>query len=215
MIKILCTDISQISEAEYAALFEKASAQRQRRAKQYLRQDDKTRCVVADALVRYAVKTALGISDYTVSLEEGGKPYIQEQPNFHFNLSHSGRWVVIAYGDSPVGIDIQQVHKNQDKFSKICRLFAPDETEFILEAEGTQQVQRFFRVWTSKESYLKYLGIGLRKALNSFSVLTDEMEQVVRFYTTFRDDYCMTLCAKAPASDTAWINAKELVYKLQ
>ena len=71
MIDILCADISQISEADYARLFEIASPQRQVRANRYVRWEDKVRCVVADALVRYAVNTSLGISEFTVSQDDG------------------------------------------------------------------------------------------------------------------------------------------------
>ena len=214
MIDILCADISQISEADYARLFEIASPQRQVRANRYVRWEDNVRCVVADALVRYAVNKSLGISEFTVTQDDGGKPYIQGQTGFHFNLSHSGQLVVIAYGDRPVGIDVQQVKTDTIKIKKICRLFASDEATYILEAENQLQIHRFFQIWTGKESYLKYLGTGLRKALNSFSVLTDATHPGVRFYTSFHDDYCMTLCAQNSASQIIWINAQELIDKL-
>jgi 4'-phosphopantetheinyl transferase len=214
MIDLLCADISQISELDYARLFEKASPQRQLRANRYRRWEDKVRCVVADALVRHAVKKSLGISDYAVMQDDGGKPYIQGQKNFHFNLSHSGRWVAIAYGDSPVGLDVQQMQIDNIKVQRICRLFAQDEAKYILEAEKQSQIDRFFQVWTAKESYLKYLGTGLCKALNSFSVLNEATHPGVEFFTNLRDGYCMTLCAQCSASDIALINAQELIEKL-
>lgn len=211
MINILCADISQIDETDYERLFVKASSQRQNRAKRYLRWEDKVRCVVADALVRYAVDKSLGISDFTVMQEDGGKPYIQGREDFYFNLSHSGRWVVIAYGDSPVGIDVQHIHTKQDKIQQICRLFTHDEAEYVLEVEETHRIERFFQIWTSKESYLKYLGTGLRKALNSFSVLPDGEHLGIHFCSSFHDDYCMALCAQKAASEIVWIDARELI----
>jgi len=211
MIDILCADISQINETDYDRLFVKASPQRQDRANRYLRWEDKVRCVVADALLRYVVEKSLGISDYTVMQDNGGKPYIQGQKDFHFNLSHSGRWVVIAYGDSPVGIDVQHIHTKQDKIQQICRLFAPDEADYILEAEGTRRTERFLHIWTAKESYLKYLGTGLRKALNSFSVLPDGEHLGIHFCSSFHDDYCMTLCAQCSASEILWIDGRQLI----
>lgn len=211
MIHILCAEISQIDETEYDRLFLKASPERQLRAQRYLRQQDKIRCVVADALVRRAVAETLGISDFSVTLDDGGKPYIQDRKDFHFNLSHSGRWVTMAYGDTPVGIDIQQMRLSPEKIPKFCRLFAPDEAVYILDGTEDSLIDRFFRIWTGKESYLKFLGTGLRKALNSFSVLNEATHPGVTFNTVLRNGYCLTLCAQEPASDIMWINALEIV----
>ena len=45
---------------------------------------------------------------------------------------------------------------------KVCPFQCPEETE-----------QRFYEIWTGKESYLKYIGKGLGKSMQSFSVLAD------------------------------------------
>lgn len=41
--------------------------------------------------------------------EGNGKPVVRQLPSFHFNLSHSGDWVVCAVDDAPVGIDIEEI----------------------------------------------------------------------------------------------------------
>lgn len=41
--------------------------------------------------------------------EGNGKPVVRHIPSFHFNLSHSGDWVVCAIDDAPVGIDIEEI----------------------------------------------------------------------------------------------------------
>lgn len=211
MIHILCTDISELKQTDYDHLFARASDQRQERAQRYLKQEDKMRCVVADALVRYAAQKSLGLSSFTVTQDALGKPYIQGQEKFHYNLSHSGRWVVMAYGDSPVGIDVQQFRMEPGKEQRLCSLFAKDEADYILAAQGTERLQRFFRIWTAKESYLKFLGVGLRQSLDSFSVLPDGTHLEVRFYSGFQDEYCMTLCTRDTEFDVVRLTPEELV----
>ena len=190
MVEVLCVDISRMGEEEYRVLFDRASPARQARAERYLRWEDRLRCVVADGLIRYVVKKALGLSEFTVAVDDLGKPYIQGQEGFYFNLSHSGDWVVIAYGDCPVGIDVQQMRSDCRREQRISKFFAEDEAAYILGGGN-----RFWEIWTAKESYLKYLGVGLRKDLDSFSVLPDGAHLGVWFQREFFGDYCMTVCA--------------------
>jgi len=188
MIRILCADVSSADERVYRRLYEKASPERKRRADRYLRREDQLRCAAADALI----KAALGREDCHVARTDSGKPYIEGSEDFHFNLSHSGRYVVIAYGDTEVGVDVQQ-HGSVSDMEEIARsLFAPDEQEYIrqntLEAE-----RRFYEIWTRKESYLKYIGTGLHRDMRSFSVLAPEPE-IRYFYCAPGDGYSLSLC---------------------
>ena len=211
MIHILCADIWTLKDADYDRLYAKASPQRQERARRCRKREDQIRCVVADALVRYAVQKALGLSTFTVAQDAFGKPYIQGQEAFCYNLSHSGRWVVMAYGDSPVGIDVQQIRMEPGKEQRICRLFAVEEADYILEAKEKERIHRFFRIWTAKESYLKFLGVGLRRSLGSFSVLPDGTHLGVRFFSGVQDEHCMTLCTRDGEFDVVCLPPEELV----
>lgn len=38
------------------------------------------------------------------------KPFIIGHESIHFNLSHSGKWVVCALGECRVGVDVEQVN---------------------------------------------------------------------------------------------------------
>ena len=57
------------------------------------------------------VEEKLGISPQALVLEknENGKPTVQGHPAFYFNLSHAGDYVVLAHGDVPLGVDIEQI----------------------------------------------------------------------------------------------------------
>lgn len=175
MIRVICGDISPLTEPEYQRLYEKATQDRKLKADRYRRQEDSLRCVAADALLRYA----LGNSDYVIEKTSSGKPFIRGRENFHFNLSHAGNWVVMAYGHSEVGVDVETVRMDTNIEAIARRFFAPEEQSFVFQEEADRH-QRFFRIWTGKESYVKYLGTGLNMDLASFSVLS--MDQGIRIH---------------------------------
>ena len=188
MIHVICTDISGLKESDYDDLYAKASPERKCRADRCRRREDALRCVAADALLRYA----LGTERYTLEKERNGKPYIVERTDFHFNLSHSGCWVVLAWGSSEVGVDVEKIRMDTDLLAIAKRFYAPEEQCYILE-EPEQSRRRFFEVWTAKESYVKYLGTGLQKNLASFNVLS--LEPKVRLYQReLPGGYCLCLC---------------------
>lgn len=188
MIRVICTDISGLSPSDYQTLYNKASGERKSRADRYRHQGDSLRCVTADGLLRYA----LGTSAYTVEKSPSGKPFIREREDFHYNLSHAGNWVAIAFGDSEVGVDVEKLRPDTDIEAISRCFFAPEERRYVLEEEKSRH-QRFLKIWTGKESYLKYLGTGLQKDLTSFSVLNLGPE-VRLHHRKLDDDHCLSLC---------------------
>ncbi len=183
MVQIDCFDISRLSDEAYAELYQRASAERKARADRFLRREDQVRCICADALLRNTLQS----TDYTLDYGENGKPYLTDVEDFHFNISHSGRWVVIAYGSSPVGVDVQEF-RSRDLEGIARRFFTADEQAYV-----QTYPDGFFRIWTGKESYIKYLGTGLKTPLNSFSVLED---LGVNLFVVMLEDACLSLCTK-------------------
>ena len=166
MIRILCADLTTADAALYGEvyrrLYDHASEERRRRADRYRRFDDKLRCVVADALLRMS----LGNDRFTIVKNEAGKPRVEDYVNFYYNISHSGRYVVVASGNSNVGVDVQRHDAGIDRMAVAEQYFSPDEQIYV-----GQSLRRFYEVWTGKESYLKYTGEGLRRHMSSFSIL--------------------------------------------
>jgi len=184
MIRILCADISSADDQIYGLLYEKATPERKSQADRYPRQEDKLRCVTADALL----KKALSSEEYRVRKNDFGKPYIKDREDFFYSLSHSGRYVVIAWGDTEVGVDVQRQDASVNREAIASRFFASDEQAY---ARG--DILRFFEIWTKKESYLKYTGRGLRLDLRSFSVLSPEPG--IRYeHRMLKAGYSLSLC---------------------
>ena len=187
MTWVICSDISKLMSA-YPALYAAASPERRQRADRYRRKEDALRCLAAGALLRYA----LGTTEYTIGKGAFGKPYIEGQDSFHYNLSHSGNWVAIAYGHREVGIDVEKISLDAGKETIARRYFTSDEQAYVFEKKDLTP-QRFFEVWTGKESYLKYLGTGLQKNLTSFSIFSLEPE-VKLYHRTLPGGYSLTVC---------------------
>lgn len=165
MIRVLLVNLSGATEDDYCQLYRQASAERQQRADRYLRREDALRCVSGYALLRYAT----GRADLSVARTPEGKPYLPDMPDFHFNLTHSGDYVAIAYGPEPVGMDIEQIRADGIRPGIAQRFFSPAEQEFAAKEQG------FFQIWSMKESYVKYLGTGLSYPMQKFDVLAEPL----------------------------------------
>lgn len=95
---------------------------------------------------------------------EHGKPYLCNHTALHINISHSGNYAVCAASDCPIGVDLQQIRKVNFNICK--KYFTSDEQLYV----GCDE-QRFFEIWSKKESRVKATGTGITIPLNSFSVL--------------------------------------------
>lgn len=160
--------------------------------------DDKLRCLGAGLLISF-IKSKYKVKGQLLT-DKFGKPYFHHS-KVHFNISHSGNYVIAAVSRHKIGIDIQRIQ--QDKHRIAEKNFLSSECEYINEVEDEITIQqRFCEIWTVKEAYLKNIGIGLRKPLNSFEVsLSDGVPQVIgkpeyRFVQLKLDErYIVAVCA--------------------
>ena len=75
----------------------------------------------------------------------------------------------------PVGIDAE--NRFPWKESLAARICHPLERERLRKLEPEEQEQWLNRIWSRKESYLKYLGTGIRRDLREFQVWEEEEGQ--------------------------------------
>ncbi len=98
---------------------------------------------------------SLGLSEPKICRDDHGKPYLDTHPDLFFNLSHSGEYVALAYGDDPVGIDIQEVRNVPNSFAG--RILNKEEYDRY----DLNDTKTICRIWTIKEAYSKLIGLGL------------------------------------------------------
>ncbi|MBS7196640.1 MAG: 4'-phosphopantetheinyl transferase superfamily protein [Bacteroidales bacterium] len=128
------------------------------------------RRLLGEALVRFALKKYWNLTseDYRIDRGEKGKPFIVGVENVFFNISHSGDYVVCAVSDREIGIDIEK--RTKARMEVAGRFFHGEEVAQLKMLEEDKQDQLFFNYWSVKESFLKYIGTGLTRPLNSFIV---------------------------------------------
>ncbi len=134
--------------------------------------NDRKRSLAGDLLIKTYLSKIYGIKKEEIVIKKGehGKPYVLNVPA-HFNISHSGNYVVVAISDKPIGIDLEII----EDFSAILakKLFNEDELKYISQIgysnKKSVMQQRFYEIWTAKEAYLKYLGLGISGGVNSLS----------------------------------------------
>lgn len=208
MLKIYMTKtIKKIEEKQLELLFSLISKERAERAKRFHSSCDAAIYALSELLARYAIFDAFGISEIKINSNKYGKPLLEEQKGMHFNVSHSGDIIVCAVSSYDVGIDIEFMREcNYLKIAK--RVFSESEYLFLHNSAEREKKERFFEIWTMKESYIKYIGKGFSLPLNSFSVdfeskpirvLDADKKRTAAFIKQYKTDdlYKLAVCSNS------------------
>jgi hypothetical protein len=125
----------------------------------------------------YLYERPLGVADFLKErglegdIEKGpaGKPFLPGSGHY-FNKSDSGAFTAFALSDEgEVGLDLQKILPYKDRYLRLSeRFFCPEEKDALLSLKEEERGDYFFRLWTVKESYLKFTGKGLGGGLDSF-----------------------------------------------
>ncbi len=171
------------------------------------------RSAMGEILARYAIKLDTGINAGELAVEYGpnGKPFLKSHPEIHYNISHSGEYVVCAVAKVNLGIDVERIRDVNFRVAE--RYFSKAELADLMTLDGDERRDYFFTLWTIKESYLKALGRGLTKSLSSFTVRKDKGnfllagEDLAAGYSVFSyclpGNYMISLCFKGKAQQVA------------
>jgi phosphopantetheine--protein transferase-like protein len=112
---------------------------------------DKENCIFSYVILKNALKNEFGIDTFELQYSENGKPELINC-KAHFNLSHSKSGIVVAVNDAPIGVDVQEIVPYNESVMK--RVFTPNEINMVLKSSNKDRT--FTRLWTLKESALKY-----------------------------------------------------------
>ncbi|OPX43168.1 4'-phosphopantetheinyl transferase sfp [Ruminiclostridium hungatei] len=155
---------------KYDELLTCIAAEKRERVGRFFKYEDALRTLISDILVRYLVCDRLKVKNKELlfSANEYGKPFLANYDGIQYNTSHSGRWVVCALADSPVGIDVEQIKPIDLRIAE--RFFSKEEFASLMSKEEAHREEFFYELWASKESYIKAIGRGLSIPLDSFSV---------------------------------------------
>lgn len=123
-------------------------------------------------LLEYGLKKEFGRS-YIVTEEANHKPFLLEAPHIDFNISHTMGLVVCAIGNRDIGIDAELIRPFEERLLR--RVCSKKEQDYVLEVDDIQiREERFFRLWTLKESFVKAIGRGIAFSLKDISFTIEE-----------------------------------------
>lgn len=134
-------------QVRYQSISDPASAHQFAASRSFLR------CLLAGYLQRAPHDVELTISKH-------GKPILATSPILHFNLSHSGEYLLLGLRrDAAIGVDIER-HRPGTPIARIARrIFAPQQAAYFSQHPDDQI--RFLKQWTALEARQKCLGNGI------------------------------------------------------
>ncbi|MFG3282179.1 4'-phosphopantetheinyl transferase family protein [Streptomyces sp. NPDC048111] len=102
----------------------------------------------------------LGREPCPLCAEPHGRPAVPGS-GLHFSLSHSGDQVLLAFGPTPVGVDVERL-PDAAVADELAPTLHPLETAELAQLPlPGERVAGFGRCWCRKEAYLKGIGTGL------------------------------------------------------
>jgi 4'-phosphopantetheinyl transferase len=193
------------------------------KAERFRRPADRSSSIIARGALRLLLSgyTDIPASEIKIRYSENGKPLLVPQASrlprcagaieagrqdacdtISFNVSHSGEWVVLAFGRGrQLGVDVEKIQCEMDVLSIASRYFTPDEAESIGAADDVHAL--FFHYWARKEAYVKALGSGLFRELSSFSVPQEDGEKNGWFFQRLEagSKYAAAVVTDKPVQD--------------
>jgi 4'-phosphopantetheinyl transferase len=170
MLNIYALDITTtITDKQYQYYKSCISNEKLKRINKYHYIEDAKRTLYGDIFIRHLITQNFRLSndELIFSYNNFGKPFLLNYPNYHYNISHSGNWVVCATSYSSIGIDIEEIKPITLDMAK--RFFSSHEYKVLFQKSSNKQLDYFYKIWTLKECYIKYIGKGLSIPLDSFS----------------------------------------------
>ena len=154
---------------------------------------------LTDALIR----RCLGSEHAEIKRNEKGKPFVclpdcSGEDKVFISVSHSEDTFAMLTADRNVGLDIQYPRKV--KADRIAARCFTEEEAALEEEDGWDN--RFYVLWTRKEAFCKYTGLGLEQIMRKEDVLRRED---VSFRDLRLEDGCFcAVCAEAEKGDASY-----------
>ena len=165
--------IDKFNDDEYALIRKQVSEERRKLCERFRFTDDKKRALLGEYLILNMVSTCANVplSEVIIYKDVNGKPYVDSKYGVYVNVSHSGRYVVGIISDKKCGIDVEKIEDLE--LSMFDTVFTKQEMQYIYSFPIEKQLEKFYEIWTIKESYTKFVGLGLGIELDSFNVIKD------------------------------------------
>ena len=157
------------------------------RARRFLCDQHRRRFMAGRSAMRLLLGRCTGHDPAAIRFDYGahGKPSLpagNTVPSVRFNFTNSDRRALLAVAvDREVGIDLESRGRNINLPGLVRHILNTPEAAEFRGLPAAVQRQAMLTIWTRKEAWIKALGEGLSRSLQSFSVPVDpEVSEQVR-----------------------------------
>lgn len=169
--------------------------ERKIKSRKYCREDDRKKSLIAYILLLYALKNEYGIfKKLYFGYEENNKPFLKDYKDIYFNISHSSKDVAVAADIKNIGVDIERYIDDYEAISKY--VFSEDEISYIKQGDSNAKAAK---LWTLKESYLKYTGTGITGDLKACNFAFEPAvfkKYGCKFQSVRKEKYYLSVCSE-------------------
>ncbi|MFH2064713.1 MAG: 4'-phosphopantetheinyl transferase superfamily protein [Pseudomonadota bacterium] len=165
-----------INHADVWRLSELLSAAERSRAERYRFADDQKHFIIRHGLLRILLGNYLNVepSELQIKYNENGKPFStanQENGTIQFNLSHSKEMIFYAFTcGRNIGVDIEFIQPMTSMDAVVEGFFSESEKAEYNRLPKDRRTEGFYNCWTRKEAFLKAIGEGLSRGLDTFDI---------------------------------------------
>ena len=169
MFKLYFCDINLITDEEFERELKELPILRRREILKYREYDRQKLSLAGDVLAKRAILELSGKTETPIFAKgQNGKPYCINYA-YHFNVSHSKKYTVVAVSDKPIGVDVEVIRPFSA--SAAAKILTDDEKDYVvLDDNKEKRNERFFKLWCAKEAYLKLIGTGLKGGIKSLAL---------------------------------------------
>lgn len=202
-------NIDDFPENQMAQTISRLPANVRPEVTRYFATDDQKSRLLARLLVQsYVANRTLSDDWHRWKYAEHKKPYLDN--NVHFNVSHSGKMVVVCFSDKgEVGVDIEQIKPIDTE--NMSAHFHKEEVEWL--KKQNFELSPFYRLWTRKEALLKAKGGGILNGLNQQSTLSNRIIDDGEWYLKEIDIFDGYKCCICSTVENTNISIEEIDYK--
>lgn len=193
--EVQIVEVSLSASRNEVARLEATLSPDERARAQRLRIDSvRRRFIVGRGTLRHLLGRYLGQDPVAIRFgySDHGKPSLETHHNvvpLCFNFSNSEERALAAFSlNRELGVDLEYWKQPRDHMDIARRFFSALEYREIAALEPHARKAAFFNCWTRKEAFIKALGDGLRRPLNSFDVWVHAPEAETNLLLATRPD---------------------------
>jgi len=144
---------------------------------------------VADLIATFAAGRA-GVKS-ELAEDENGRPFFPDT-DLNVSISHCKDIVVVSVSVNKHGTDVELLRSVDEK--TVRGVLSPMQFLDYLKADEPEKIKMFTRIFTEKESYVKYKGTGF--VCKPSAVIPQNVNFLTKYMVRDSDVYCLTVCVE-------------------